>query len=191
MTRRSLANRPKAPKPGSADIPPFGRELARIRGARTLTKSQLARLTGLHVNTIHRYEASARCILTPGSAVRLLQAYAACEPPITMAEALFIADAVGIHRSTAATFVKNAAISQAESLQVGVRELVSIVGEAAANRLITQVVETLKAVKPPSATRVMIHKSPPVQKPGYVEQVETEYTVQDPPPGPKRLAAGD
>lgn len=173
-----------------ADMTPFGRELARIRGARTLTKSQLARLTGLHVNTIHRYEVSTRCILTPGSAVRLLQAYAACDPPITMAEALFIADAVGINRATAATFVKDRSISQADSLQMGVRELVSIVGETAANRLIAQVVETLKAVKPPSATRVMIHKSQPVQKPGYIEQIETEYIVQDQPAEPKPMAEG-
>lgn len=46
-------------------------------------------------------------------------------------------------------------------------------------------------VCPTASPRRYIVKQPPVQRPGYIEEVETEYTAADPPPQPARRKAAN
>lgn len=164
----------------------FGQELEHIRLRRRLSKTALAKLAGLHVATIHRYERSPESLLTRSSATMLLQALSAIPTPsLTTAEAFTIADAAGLDRAAAATYIRSATpMTASDTLRADTAELVSIIGQQACSELLRSILAAIRSARPPAAApaRRYIIKQPPVQREGFIEEVETEYTEADPPP---------
>lgn len=168
----------------------FGEELGRIRGARNLKKSELARLCGLSVATLSRAEDKSTCILSNNSVVMLLDAFSKTQPPLSTAEAVWFADQSGIDRRIALSYVHNARpTSDADSLAMAVSELTSVIGVSSAHNILRAVLEAVKSTQAPSKARSLVVKHAPVQRDGFTEQVEVEYTERDPTP-PGSAAAG-
>lgn len=170
----------------------FGEELGRIRGARNLKKTELARLSGLSAATLARAEAQPECILSHNSVLMLLAALSKATPALTSAEAVWFADQAGIERRIALGYVESpVAISDADSMAMTMSELTSIIGITSARNILLAVLDAVKATQVPSKARSLIVKHAPVQREGFTEQVEVEYTER--PPGtnaPGTSAAG-
>lgn len=168
-------------------MPDFGEELARIRGSKKLSKAELARRSGISVATLGRAESSATCELSANTMILLLKALASSKPALTSSEAIFLGSAAGLSTNVSLTFVQQGTpADDAELLNMRMSEVMSLIGPTATLKFVGSFLDAIKSIHPPSANRAraFIVKQPPVQKDGYVEEVETEYVEPEPDPNP-------
>lgn len=165
----------------------FGEQLARVRGSRNLTKEAFARASGLSTATLSRAEASSDCTLRPATVLLMLEALSRAVPPLTYEEAVWFSKESGLDRNAALRYVMQPQTSSdAEAIRQGIDEIESMVGSVALRRAVDVFLECLKAAPAPSRSRTMVVKHPAVQKPGFIEERETEYEIPEAPPAQPR-----
>lgn len=159
--------------------------LASIRVRRAMALADLAHAAGLSLSTVHRMELGQR-LPHPRNRVLIVEALVRAMPlredeitalardlEIDTARIVRIQESV-LHRAPAQT-------RQAEALHRMLDELVGMHGLETAESAMVAVSAAL-AVRQQAREieRTLVHRSPPVQREGYVEHVETEYKPTKP-----------
>lgn len=174
----------------------FGEQFARMRSSRRLSQERLARLAGVSRQTIVSAEASAECRLNASTSLLILKAFASANPPLNAEEAAWLAAQAGLDRAAALALVPVSPMQgEQEAVGTAVSDLLTLVGPALAGELLAAIVKTIRASRQPAATapraRGLIVKHAPVQREGFTEQIEVEYTERPlGPAAPGTTAAG-
>jgi DNA-binding XRE family transcriptional regulator len=192
-------------KPGATPRPfDFGERLAVIRTARRLSQESLARRAGVSRGTIQNAEASPTCKLNESTAIAILKAIAELHPPLSDEEIRFFVVQAGVDPRVAESLrpapaaPPGASAADLARLHRVLDQIVSVIGVkpvAAALAAVSashNIAERLAAGEghtpdanphgnPGHGNPGFIVKHPPVQREGFVEQLEVDYETRGQP----------
>ena len=162
----------------------FGAQLAAIRKARHLSQEKLARRAGVSRGTIQNAESSTTCQLNESTVLGLYKALASLSPPLTESETAFFVEHGRIDPRMAES-IRPAPVGAGQPQPLEVRRLhrlldliIQAIGTKPVAAALTALVAAFRIDEPDAHHGVTV-KHPPVQREGFVEQVEVDYTVAE------------